>query len=132
LTVIRQQRHLATRVIISTQEPTIVPETFLDLCSLIIAHRFSSPKWLKHLSDHISTAEDSFDDLFNKVSSLMLLIGSLIHFHDIDCVTQYRTSYLILTYWPCYQKRTQQAINESRRSDRARVSHCKITPAYYA
>ena len=69
LSVIRQQRHLATRVIISTQEPTVVPSKFLDLCSFIIAHRFSSPKWLKLLADHVSAAESSFDELFTKVSA---------------------------------------------------------------
>jgi hypothetical protein len=72
LTVIRQQRHLATRVVISTQEPTVVPEKFLDLCSFVIAHRFSSPTWLKHLTKHMSTSETSFDDLWTKVSLLVV------------------------------------------------------------
>ncbi|KIP08577.1 hypothetical protein PHLGIDRAFT_44166, partial [Phlebiopsis gigantea 11061_1 CR5-6] len=67
LTVIRQQRHLATRVVISTQEPTVVPSKYLDLCSFVIAHRFSSPKWLKMLAQHVSAAEDSFDELYSKV-----------------------------------------------------------------
>ncbi|KAF8586234.1 hypothetical protein K439DRAFT_1387349 [Ramaria rubella] len=57
LSVVRQQRHLGVRVIISTQEPTVVPATFLDLCSFIIAHRFSSPKWLGHLKEHISAVD---------------------------------------------------------------------------
>jgi hypothetical protein len=68
LTVIRQQRHLATRVVISTQEPTVVPEKFIDLCSFVIAHRFSSPTWLKHLLEHISASDKSSDELWNKVS----------------------------------------------------------------
>ena len=46
LSVIRLQRHLATRVIIATQEPTISPK-LLDLCSMTIVHRFTSPAWLK-------------------------------------------------------------------------------------
>ncbi|EKM56169.1 uncharacterized protein PHACADRAFT_209653 [Phanerochaete carnosa HHB-10118-sp] len=70
LSVIRQQRHLATRVVISTQEPTVVPSKFLDLCSFIIAHRFSSPKWLRLLANHVSAAEDAFDELFAKIVSL--------------------------------------------------------------
>jgi len=53
--IIRQQRHLAARVIISTQEPTVVPSSMLDLLSYIICHRFSSPSWVRHLSGHIST-----------------------------------------------------------------------------
>ncbi|EKM56167.1 uncharacterized protein PHACADRAFT_184852 [Phanerochaete carnosa HHB-10118-sp] len=70
LSVIRQQRHLATRVVISTQEPTVVPTKFLDLCSFVIAHRFSSPKWLRLLANHVSAAEEAFDELFTKIVSL--------------------------------------------------------------
>lgn len=53
LSIIRQQRHLATRVIISTQEPTISP-SLLELCNMTIVHRFSSPKWLQALGAHIA------------------------------------------------------------------------------
>ncbi|KAL9101853.1 MAG: hypothetical protein Q9163_002937 [Psora crenata] len=52
LSVIRQQRHLATRVIIATQEPTISP-SLLDLSSMTIVHRFTSPAWLKSLEAHL-------------------------------------------------------------------------------
>jgi hypothetical protein len=52
LTVIRQQRHLGVRVIISTQEPTISPR-LIDLCSLTVIHRFSSPEWFDVLRKHI-------------------------------------------------------------------------------
>ncbi|KAF8518615.1 hypothetical protein JB92DRAFT_3112943 [Gautieria morchelliformis] len=61
LTVIRQQRHLGTRVLISTQEPTVVPSTFIALCSFVIAHRFSSQKWLDHLKAHISAVNAEWD-----------------------------------------------------------------------
>jgi len=42
LTTIREQRHNATRVLIATQEPTI-SEKLLDLCSVSIVYRFTSP-----------------------------------------------------------------------------------------
>ncbi|EIM91961.1 uncharacterized protein STEHIDRAFT_46238 [Stereum hirsutum FP-91666 SS1] len=67
LTTIRQQRHLNTRVLISTQEPTVVPSKFLELSSFIITHRFSSPKWLRHLSAHVSAPQERQDELFSKV-----------------------------------------------------------------
>ena len=35
----------------------MVPSAFLDLCSFVIAHRFSSPKWLDHLKEHISVVD---------------------------------------------------------------------------
>ncbi|KAJ7185119.1 hypothetical protein GGX14DRAFT_627787 [Mycena pura] len=57
--IIRLQRHLATRVIIATQEPTVVPPTILDLASIIICHRFSSPAWCSHLARHVSAGAES-------------------------------------------------------------------------
>ena len=53
LSVIRQQRHLATRIIIATQEPTISP-AILDLSSMTIVHRFTSPSWLAALKSHLA------------------------------------------------------------------------------
>lgn len=55
LSVIRLQRHLGTRVIIATQEPTLSPK-LLDLCSVTIVHRFSSPAWFKTLEHHLAGA----------------------------------------------------------------------------
>lgn len=66
--IIRQQRHLATRVVIATQEPTVVPPTVLDLASYIICHRFSSPSWCTHLSRHVSAGSDV--DWFTQVMEL--------------------------------------------------------------
>ena len=53
LQLIRQQRHLATRVVISTQEPTISPR-LLDLCTVTIVHRFTSPEWFRTLCEHLA------------------------------------------------------------------------------
>ncbi|PVF93461.1 hypothetical protein CPB86DRAFT_801212 [Serendipita vermifera] len=63
--IIRQQRHLAARVVISTQEPTVVPASVLGLLSWIICHRFSSPAWVKHLHGHICV-NDKKDDAEKK------------------------------------------------------------------
>ncbi|EHK49146.1 hypothetical protein TRIATDRAFT_289951 [Trichoderma atroviride IMI 206040] len=62
LSNIRLQRHLGLRVIISTQEPTISPK-LLDLCSVTIVHRFTSPDWLQSLKKHLAGASIS---LLNK------------------------------------------------------------------
>ncbi|KAJ7085504.1 hypothetical protein B0H15DRAFT_377382 [Mycena belliarum] len=56
---IRLQRHLATRVVVATQEPTVVPATILDLASIIVCHRFSSPAWCAHLARHVSAGSDA-------------------------------------------------------------------------
>ncbi|KAI0120742.1 hypothetical protein BJ170DRAFT_588980 [Xylariales sp. AK1849] len=53
LSSVRLQRHLGVRILVSTQEPTISP-ALLDLCSMTIVHRFTSPSWLKTLRAHIA------------------------------------------------------------------------------
>ncbi|KUI62594.1 hypothetical protein VP1G_09702 [Cytospora mali] len=58
LSTIRLQRHLGARVIISTQEPTVSPK-LLDLCSVTIVHRFTSPDWLRALQRHLAGVSGS-------------------------------------------------------------------------
>lgn len=58
LCTIRLQRHLAARIIISTQEPTVSPK-LLDLCSVTIVHRFTSPEWLRALQKHLAGVSDT-------------------------------------------------------------------------
>ncbi|EHA25334.1 hypothetical protein ASPNIDRAFT_186153, partial [Aspergillus niger ATCC 1015] len=53
LSVVRLQRHLAARVIISTQEPTVSTD-LLNLCTATIVHRFTSPEWLRILQKHLA------------------------------------------------------------------------------
>jgi hypothetical protein len=70
---IRLQRHLATRVIIATQEPTVIPPTILDLASVIICHRFSSPAWCAHLAHHVSAGSSEFAAVESWFKQVMLL-----------------------------------------------------------
>lgn len=58
LQTIRIQRHLGTRIFISTQEPTVNP-ALIDLCSMTIVHRFSSPEWLNVLRRHVAALNKS-------------------------------------------------------------------------
>ncbi|KAK2742686.1 hypothetical protein FQN57_005141 [Myotisia sp. PD_48] len=57
LSTVRLQRHLGVRVIISTQEPTI-STALLNLCSITIVHRFTSPEWLRALRKHLAAAAE--------------------------------------------------------------------------
>lgn len=59
--VIREQRHYGARVIISTQEPTISSK-LIDLCSITVIHRFTSPDWLSVLRRHISIPDKDSND----------------------------------------------------------------------
>lgn len=76
LHTIRMQRHLGARVIISTQEPTISTK-LLDLCSLTIVHRFTSPEWLNALKQHLAGASThvSADEGKNELSTKQGLDG---------------------------------------------------------
>ncbi|KAE8354744.1 hypothetical protein BDV28DRAFT_130420 [Aspergillus coremiiformis] len=58
LSAVRLQRHLAARIIVSTQEPT-VSTALLNLCSVTIVHRFTSPEWLRTLQKHLAAAAAS-------------------------------------------------------------------------
>lgn len=49
---IRLQRHLGLRTIISTQDPFIHPE-LLELSSMVIFHRFTSPRWFETIRKHV-------------------------------------------------------------------------------
>ncbi|KAK7985572.1 hypothetical protein PG988_003194, partial [Apiospora saccharicola] len=55
--IIRQQRHTGTRVIIATQEPTLAPE-LIDLANATFVHRFLSPAWYKTLEGHLAAASN--------------------------------------------------------------------------
>ena len=95
LTVIREQRHNAARVIISTQEPSISAK-FLDLCSVSIIHRFTSPAWFAAIREHLGgassmvNAEEGVErrgsraDLFRRI--LALNVGESLAFSPTSWV----------------------------------------------
>jgi DNA helicase HerA-like ATPase len=55
--VIRLQRHLGARMVISTQEPTVSTD-LIALCSVTVIHRFTSPTWYAALKKHINAMDD--------------------------------------------------------------------------
>lgn len=72
ISIIRQQRHLGTRVIVATQEPTLSPE-LLDLCNLSVIHRFNSPRWYDMIKNHLvgaHTASKVGRDLLHDIIAL--------------------------------------------------------------
>ncbi|KIY01429.1 uncharacterized protein Z520_02981 [Fonsecaea multimorphosa CBS 102226] len=70
--IVRQQRHLASRIIISTQEPTLAPR-LIDLCNVCIVHRFSSPAWFEILRDHLAGASRHKD--YNNAMLFEMIVG---------------------------------------------------------
>lgn len=58
---IREMRHQATSVIIASQDPLSVPRAIIELTSVLILHRMTSPRWLKHLRSAIVALDDVQD-----------------------------------------------------------------------
>ncbi|MGI9067834.1 MAG: ATP-binding protein [Pyrinomonadaceae bacterium] len=56
---IREMRHQATSVVIASQDPLSVPRSVIELTSILILHRMTSPQWLKHLKGAISGLDDT-------------------------------------------------------------------------
>ena len=55
---IREMRHHATSVVIASQDPLSVPRTVVELTTVLVMHRMTSPQWLKHLKGALSRLED--------------------------------------------------------------------------
>ena len=64
---IREMRHQATSVIIASQDPLSVPRAIIELTSVLILHRMTSPVWLKHLKSALAALEDISDSAVNNL-----------------------------------------------------------------
>jgi hypothetical protein len=69
LQTIRLQRHYGARVVISTQEPTLLTD-LIALCSITVIHRFSSPEWFSAIKRHIPITAGNRDSLMQRIESL--------------------------------------------------------------
>jgi len=56
LHLVRNSRDMDTRIIFNTEEPTVLPPTVFELCSMTIMHQFSSQKWWEYLRNNTSLA----------------------------------------------------------------------------
>ena len=59
---IRSQRHLATSVMIATQDLAVISRRILNLSSFIICHRFNSLSWCTHLAESFDDFEPQDED----------------------------------------------------------------------
>jgi DNA helicase HerA-like ATPase len=46
---VREMRHVGTSVVIASQNPPSVPRDVVELCTVLVAHKFTSPQWLEHV-----------------------------------------------------------------------------------
>lgn len=58
---IREMRHQATSVVIASQDPLSVPRAVIELTSILLLHRMTSPQWLKHLKSAIGALDQLTD-----------------------------------------------------------------------
>lgn len=54
---IREMRHQATTVVIASQDPLSVPRPVIELTSILLLHRMTSPQWLKHLRSALAALD---------------------------------------------------------------------------
>lgn len=54
---IREMRHQATTIVIASQDPLSVPRAVIELTSILVMHRMTSPQWLKHLKSAIASLD---------------------------------------------------------------------------
>jgi DNA helicase HerA-like ATPase len=46
---VREMRHKGVSVVIASQDPPSIPREIVELSTVIFAHRFNAPSWLRHL-----------------------------------------------------------------------------------
>ncbi|ORY56376.1 uncharacterized protein BCR38DRAFT_490676 [Pseudomassariella vexata] len=73
--IIRQQRHTGTRVLIATQEPTLSPE-LIDLANATFVHRFLSPAWYEILKKHLAGANKQDSGSKNTLFDTIVTLGT--------------------------------------------------------
>lgn len=107
LSVIRQQRHIGIRVVLSTQvslnflpfpffaqltdllfsqEPNVISHSVLALASIIILHRFSSADWWEYLKKHlgVETKDAAFEKILTLRVSFRFSLPALLLFTEFD------------------------------------------------
>ena len=52
-TAIREMRHKGVSVMIASQDPISLPTEIIELSSIVVMHKFSSPAWVKHVQKAI-------------------------------------------------------------------------------
>lgn len=63
--LVRQMRHYGVRVLVSTQNPMVLPHELLELCSFAILHRFFSRVWFDHLRSRLNLSHETLQECCN-------------------------------------------------------------------
>ncbi len=57
VTAIREMRHKGVSLLIASQDPPSLPKEIIELSSVVLLHKFNSPKWLEHIKTAITQLE---------------------------------------------------------------------------
>jgi len=58
---IRQIRHEQNTIVIASQDPLSVPRAVIELSTILVLHRMTSPAWVKHLRDTTEALKKGLD-----------------------------------------------------------------------
>ena len=67
--VIREMRHDGVSIMIASQDPTSLPNEIIELSSIVILHKFSSPNWVKHVQKSITSLSSLTPTMMNSLKS---------------------------------------------------------------
>lgn len=56
-TTIREMRHKGVSIMIASQDPMSLPNKIIELSSMVLLHKFSSPAWVKHIQKSITALQ---------------------------------------------------------------------------
>ena len=56
-TTIREMRHKGVSIMIASQDPMSLPNKIIELSSIVLLHKFSSPAWVKHIQKSITAMQ---------------------------------------------------------------------------
>ena len=57
-TTIREMRHKGVSIMIASQDPMSLPSKIIELSTIILLHKFSSPAWVKHIQKAITALQN--------------------------------------------------------------------------
>lgn len=68
-TAIREMRHKGVSIMIASQDPMSLPSEIIELSSVVIMHKFSSPAWVKHVQKAITALQTLTPTAMSSLSS---------------------------------------------------------------
>ena len=68
-TAIREMRHKGVSIMIASQDPMSLPSEIIELSSIVIMHKFSSPAWVKYVQKAITALQTLTPAAMSSLSS---------------------------------------------------------------